>query len=68
MCSVERKSKYGGDWPLTENEISILDTNQESLVDLVDCSELLVRLYSAQVINRRQRDAISSEPTDLKKE
>jgi len=67
MCSVERKSEYGGDWPLTENEISILDTNQESLVDLVDCSELLVRLYSAQVINRRQRDAISSEPTDLKK-
>src|SRR6218665_1458972 len=67
MCSVERKSEYGGDLPLAENEISILDTNQESLVDLVDCSELLVRLYSAQVINGKQRVTTSSEPNDLKR-
>src|SRR6218665_558206 len=67
MGFAEYKSEYGGDWPLTENEISILDTNQESLVDLVDCSELLPRLYSAQVINRRQRVTISSEPNDLKR-
>src|SRR6218665_2510197 len=64
MCSIERKSEFGGDWPLTDNEISILDTNQESLVDLMDCSDLVVRLYSAQVINGRQRETISSEPTN----
>jgi len=64
MCSIERKSEFGGDWPLTDNEISILDTNQESLVDLMDCSDLVIRLYSAQVINGRQRETISSEPTN----
>ena len=64
MCYLEHKSEYGGDWPLTDNETSILDTNRESLVDLMDCSDLLVRLYSAQVINGRQRDTISSEPTN----
>src|SRR6218665_809919 len=64
MCSIVYISDYGGDWPLTENEISILDTNRESLVDLVDCSELLTSLYSAQVINGRQLETISSEPTN----
>ena len=64
MCFIEYKSEYGGDWPLTDNELSILDTNQESLVDLVDCSDLLIRLFSAQVINGRQRETIFSEPTN----
>src|SRR6218665_263037 len=64
MCSIVYISDYGGDWPLTENELSILDANQESLVDLVDCSELLTSLYSAKVINGRQRETISSEPTN----
>jgi len=49
---------------LTDDEISVLDTNRESLVDLVECSELLTRLYSAQVINGRQQETISSEPTN----
>ena len=61
MYSVEYKSEYGGEWPLTEKELSVLDTNRESLVDLIDCSELVVRLYSAKVINVRQREMISSE-------
>src|SRR6218665_2336634 len=61
---VEYKPEYGNDWPLTEKEISVLDINRESLVDLVDCSDLLVRLYSTQVINLRQRETISSEPTN----
>ena len=61
---LEYKSEYGGDWPLTEKEMSSLDTNQESLVDLIDCSDLLVRLFSANVINGRQRETISSEPTN----
>src|SRR6218665_793136 len=67
MCSVERKSEYGGDWPLTENEISILDTNQESLVDIMDCSDLLGRLYSAQVINGRQLETIKSKKRNHRK-
>ena len=67
MFCVENKKEYGNDWPLTEKQISLLDANQEILVDLVDCSELLVRLYAAQVINRRQRVTISSEPNDIKK-
>jgi|SRR6218665_556300 len=61
---VEYESEHGGGWPLTDNETSILDTNRESLVDLVDCSDLLTRLYSRQVINGRQRETISSEPTN----
>src|SRR6218665_1012125 len=61
MYSVEYKSEYGGEWPLTEKELSVLDTDRESLVDLIDCSELVVRLYSAKVINVRQREMISSE-------
>jgi len=61
---LEYKAEYGGDWPLTEKEMSSLDTNQESLVDLMDCSDLLVRLFSANVINGRQRETISSEPTN----
>ena len=61
MCSLERRSEHGGDWPLTDNEISILDTNRESLVDVLDCSDLLIRLFSAQVINVRQRETISSK-------
>jgi len=54
---------------LTENEISILDTHREVLLDLVlvDCSELLTSLYSANVINGRQRETIFSEPTDHKR-
>jgi len=36
-------------------------------VDLVDCSDLLARLYAAQVINKRQREAISAKPTDTEK-
>src|SRR6218665_508426 len=62
--SLEHYSECGDDWPLTDNELSILDINQESLVDLLDCSDLLIRLFSAQVINGRQRETISSEPTN----
>ena|SRR6218665_2454474 len=67
MFCVEYQSEYGDDWPLTDNEISILDTNQESLVDLLDCSDLLIRLFSAQVINGRQRETIFSEPTNYRR-
>ena len=33
----------------------------------MDCSDLLARLYAAQVINKRQREAISAKPTDTEK-
>ena|SRR5688572_11380678 len=44
-------------------EISILDTNHGSLVDLLILTDLLGLLYSSKVINRRQMDSISSKPT-----
>ena len=67
MCSLERRFEYGDDWPIPENDLSILDTNRESLVELLDCSDLLTRLFSAQVINGRQRETISSESANYRR-
>lgn len=47
---------------MTEKEISILDANQERLIDLLDLSDLPGRLYFSKVINRRQVNFISSKP------
>ena len=52
---------------MTERELSILDTNQESLIDLLDLSILLGLLHSAKVINKRQMDFISSKATSQNK-
>lgn|SRR6218665_2542622 len=42
--------------------MSILDANEESLIDLLDLSILLDLLCLSKVINNRQRVFISSEP------
>ena len=60
-CVAERGPESGDDWPLTVREISILDTNQRSLVDLLETCDLLFYLYSDKVINNRQRDFVSSK-------
>lgn len=46
-----------------EKEISILDKNYDSLRNHLDLTDLLGRLFSAKVINKRQMDFISSKPT-----
>ena len=58
----EYKPEYGEEWPLTEREISILDVNEESLIELLDLRILLDLLCSSEVINNRQKVSISSEP------
>lgn len=63
----EYSSEFGEDWPLTEKEVSILDTNQESLVDIMELSDLLGLLFSKKVINKRQMELISSLQTSYKK-
>lgn len=60
------KEEFGGDWPLSEAEASMLDVNQRFLVDHLDTCELIMTLYSADVINRRQREWISSKRTSFK--
>jgi len=45
--------------------MSILETNHEMLVDRLDLNKLLTLLYSWNVINKRQRDSISSKPASL---
>lgn len=65
---AERCPEFEDDWPLTEREIFILDTNQQSLVDTLDMSsELLPNLYSSAVVNIRQRDFVSSKTTSHEK-
>src|SRR6218665_3112908 len=55
--------EFGEDWPLTAREISILDTNHGSFVDLLELSDLLPRLSSLKIINKRQMDSILSKST-----
>src|SRR6218665_2423874 len=58
---------FGDDWPLTESEINRLDINRESLIDLLDTTDLCIRLFSEEVINNRQKQFIFSKPTDAEK-
>lgn len=62
MSFSEFNPKYGEDWPLTTNEMSKLDVNQNSLIAKLELSDLLGRLYSSNVINMRQMNFISSKP------
>lgn len=62
----EYETDFGLDWPLSEEENKILDTNRESLIDTIDTSGLLIQLYSKGVVNIRQRDLIQSKPTNYK--
>lgn len=61
------REEFGFDWPLTDKENRILKYNQESLFNMLNPSDLLIRLYSHEVINIRQRDLILSKPTDYDK-
>jgi len=58
---------FGDDWPLSESNLRKLDINRESLIDLLDTSDLCNRLYSEKVINNRQKQLILSKPTDSEK-
>lgn len=64
---LDYKAQLGGEWPLTEKEISTLDSNFEVLVDLLEPTELLGRLLSSKVISARQLEFISSKPTTYDK-
>src|SRR6218665_1630037 len=58
---------FGDDWPLSETDISRLDINRESLVELLDTSDLCNRLFSEKVINFRKKQFILSKTTDAEK-
>ena|SRR6218665_395192 len=58
---------FGDDWPLSENDLRRLDINRESLMDLLDTTDLCIRLFSEKVINDRQKQFISSKPTNYEK-
>ena len=61
------KLAFGDDWPLSKSVISRLEINYESLVDLIDTSDLCNKLFSEEVINNRQKQFILSKPTDAEK-
>ena|SRR6218665_1485894 len=58
---------FGDDWPLREFEINRLEINRESFLDLLDTTDLCIRLFSEMVINNRQKQFIFSKPTDCEK-
>lgn len=58
---------YGGTWPLTDREIIILDANQESLVEILDSTEIISKLYASKFINMRQKEFISKQSYDYEK-
>ena|SRR6218665_1965573 len=60
---LEYSDEFGEDWPLTDKEISILDKNRGSLVDLLELKDLLGPLFASKVINKRQTETISSKQT-----
>ena len=64
---LEYSDEFGEDWPLSENQISILNINHKSFVDLLELTDLLGLLYSSRVINSRQKESISSKPTSHEK-
>jgi len=59
--------EFGDDWPLNETELRGLDINRESLMDILDTTDLCVRLFSETVINDRQKQFIYSKPTNYEK-
>lgn len=66
MQFAEYEIDFGLDWPLSDKENEILDSNRESLIDTIDTSGLLFQLYAKGVVNIRQRDLIQSKPTNYK--
>jgi len=67
FVSTEYDGKYGEEWPLTVKEILTIDTNQNTMIELLNLSDVLGRLRSSNVINKRQEASISSESTPFKK-
>src|SRR6218665_2870968 len=63
----EYSDEFGEDWPLEENQISILNVNHKRFVDLLELTDLLGLLYSSRVINSMQKEFISSKATSHKK-
>lgn len=64
---VDFKPEFGGDWPLTEKEISIIDANHTTLINLLEPCELTYLLFATDVINSRQKDSIASKLTNHEK-
>lgn len=60
---AERGPQFVENWPLTEKETSVLDSNYYALIDILDTFELINLLYSKEVINKRHRNFISSKST-----
>lgn len=60
LLQTERSLQCCGAWPLTSREISILDANQEFLVDNMDFSanELVIKLHEIGFLTRRQKDHV----------
>lgn len=54
-------------WPLTEKELNLLTSNHETLVESLETDDLINRLFSKEVLNKRQRDSIASKPTPSEK-
>ena len=63
----EYSDEFGEDWPLEENQISILNVNHKRFVDLLELRDLLGLLYSWIVINIRQKELIYSKSTSHEK-
>ena len=66
-CAVYNP-KFGGDWPLTDRQMTTLNMNQEILLELLEMSpQLIEELYSRKVLTRRHNDFICGQFSKFKK-
>src|SRR6218665_2726691 len=60
-CAVYNP-KFGGDWPLTDRQMTTLHMNQEILLELLEMSpQLIEELYSRNVVTKRHKDFICGQ-------
>lgn len=57
---AEYRPEYGTIWPLQERERQILDVNRFNLVDIIDPSDLITRMFSKDLIKNRRYTYIKS--------
>ena len=67
LVRADYRSEFGDDWPLRESEISRLEINRQSLIDILDTTDLCIRLFSDNVINLRQKQFICSKQANYEK-
>lgn len=55
------------DWPISENQAEVLESNYHQLSELLEVTkELAIKMFSKHVINVQQRDFFSTQENSFK--